>query len=287
MQDYNHYHQQQEKAGIITIASGLAMVAAIFVVQHLSMSSLITSTTGTIILSEEQSAAFRNAALPTFAIIMIAIGISIIGICKLFRSWKSAKIESSRILHRTKISITDALHKQSTAFWLALSLYSLIFLFSSNTIVYNAERISERYGVNVPSYAIIGCCGQPGSFPVMTVYLSEHIGLLLIPTNILLLSYLPLLVAINAAVIINKVRMPKKGTTLGKNISFCGISAGLLAGCPTCAGSIVLSIIGGGSSSAAAAVGLTAASTMAIDYQPLFAIGSIAALIAAPLIMQK
>ena len=285
MQNYNRHHQQEEKEGIITIASGFAVVATILVVQHLSVSSLIISTTSTITLSEEQSADFRSAALPTFAIIMIAIGISIIGMHKLFSSWKSAKTEST-ISSRIKISIAYALHKQSTAFWLALSLYSLIFLFSSNTIVYSAERISERYGVNVPSFTIIGCCGQPGSFPVLTVYLAEHIGLLLIPFNIMLLSYLPLLVAINTAVIINKVRMSKKGSALGKNISFCGISAGLLAGCPTCAGSIVLSIIGGGSSSAAAVVGLTTPSVVAASYQPLFAIVSIAALIAAPLIME-
>ena len=283
MQDY--YHHQQEKAGIIAIASGLAMLAAILVMQHLSISSLIISATGTITLSEEQSAAFRSAVLPTFGIITIAIGISLVGVRQLLSSWKSPRIKET-IFHRTKISIADALDKQNTAFWLALSLYSLIFLFASNTIVYSAERISERYGVDVPSYTIIGCCGQPGSFPVLTVYLSEHIGLLLVPVNIMLLSYLPLLVAINTVVIISKVRMSKKGSALGKNISFCGISAGLLAGCPTCAGSIILSIIGGGSSSAAAAVGFTAASAVATNYQPLFAIGSIAALIAAPLIMQ-
>ena len=61
MQDY---YQQQEKAGIITLASGLAMVAAI-----------LLSATGTITLSGEQSATFRGAALPTFGIVMVAIGI--------------------------------------------------------------------------------------------------------------------------------------------------------------------------------------------------------------------
>jgi hypothetical protein len=200
----------------------------------------------------------------------------------MFSSWKSAKIERTTMFHKTKKSVADALHKQKTAFWLALLLYGLIFLFASNTVIYSAERISEKYGVSVPSSDIIGRCGQPGSFPVLTVYLSEHIGLLLIPTNMMLLSYLPLLVAINTAVIINKVRLSKEVTAFGKNISFCGISTGVLAGCPTCAGSIVLSLIGGGSSSTAAA----AAATVATNYQPVFAVGSIAALIAAPLIME-
>ncbi len=231
-------------------------------------------------LSEEQSAAFRSAALPTFGIIIIAIGILLIGVRQMLSSWKSAKKRKGTIFHRTKTSIADAMQKQNTAFWLALSLYSIIFLFASNTMVYSAERISERYGVNIPSSNTIGCCGQPGSFPVLTVYLSEHIGLLLIPSNIMLLSYLPLLVAINTAVIINKVKLSKKGAAFGKNVSFCGISAGLLAGCPTCAGSIVLSLVGAGSSSVA-----TAAATVATSYQPIFAIGSIAALIVSLLIM--
>lgn len=178
------------------------------------------------------------------------------------------------------------MHKQNKVFWLALSLYTIAFLFASNTMIYSAERISERYGVNVPSFHIIGCCGEPGSFPVLTLYLLEHLGLLLIPSNILLLSYLPLLVAINTAVIVNKVMLSKKGAALGKNISFCGISAGLLAGCPTCAGSILLSLIGaGGSFAIAATTGLTAVATMATNYQPIFAMGSIAALIAGLLMM--
>ncbi len=285
MQDYI----VQQKAGITALASGLAMIAIIFFVQHLSVSSLITSTTGTITLSEEQSAAFRGSALPTFGVIMVAVGISIVGIRQMLCSWKHVKPqEGATIFQRTKMSIADAIHKQNRVFWLALSLYGITFLFASNTMVYSVERISDRYGVDVPSFHVIGCCGEPGSFPVLTLYLLEHFGLLLIPINILLLSYLPLLVAINIVVITNKVRLAKKeGAAFGKNISFCGISAGLLAGCPTCAGSIVLSIIGSGSSSAAAAaVGLTAASTVATSYQPLFAIASIAALIAAPLIME-
>lgn len=138
MQDYQQ-QPQQEKAGIITVASDLAMVAAILLVQHLSVSSLVISATDTITLSEEQFAAFRSAALPTFAIIMIAVGISLVGIRQMLSSWKSAKIEGT-IFHTTKISIADALHKQNTAFWLALSLYSIIFLFAS--------RVSENRDAN-------------------------------------------------------------------------------------------------------------------------------------------
>jgi hypothetical protein len=200
-------YQQQERASIITIASGLAMVAAIFVIQYLSVSSL--SVKGTITLSQEQSAAFTDAALPTFGVILIAIGISLAGIIQMLNSWKLARIERA-IFHRIKTSIADALYKQKTAFWLALLVYGLIFLFTSNTIVYADEPFSQRYGVNVPSSTIIGCCGQPGSFPVLTVYLSENIGLLLIPINALLLLYLPLLVAINTALIVNKVKLTKK-----------------------------------------------------------------------------
>lgn len=60
------------------MVSGLAMIAAILIVQHFSVSSII-SATGTMTLSEEQSAAFRTAALPTFGIILVAIGISLVG----------------------------------------------------------------------------------------------------------------------------------------------------------------------------------------------------------------
>lgn len=150
MQDYI----LQQKAGITAVASGLAMVAVIFVVQHLSVSSLIMPATGTITLSEEQSAAFRDSALPTFGVLMIAIGISIVGIRQMLCSWKYIRAAGTTF-QRTKISIADAIHKQGRVFWLALSLYSVAFLFASNTMIYSAERISERYGVNVPSFYII------------------------------------------------------------------------------------------------------------------------------------
>ncbi len=48
----------QQKAGITTLASGLAMVVIVFVVQRLAIPSLILPGTGTITLSEEQSTAF-------------------------------------------------------------------------------------------------------------------------------------------------------------------------------------------------------------------------------------
>ncbi len=97
MQDYI----LQQKAGIITLGSGLAMIAVIFVVQHLSVSSLIVPATGTITLSEEQSAAFRSSALPTFGVLLIAIGISIVGMRQILCSWKYVKSEGA-IFQRTK-----------------------------------------------------------------------------------------------------------------------------------------------------------------------------------------
>lgn len=265
-----------ERSGMLVTFSGLAMLGAVLLVQFAAVSSL--SEDGAIILSAEQSSAFVSAAFPTFGIVVAALGMSMVGIVQLLDSWRSLE-DKKGIVQSAKRSIARALVERRRVFWISLPLYLALFMFLSGSLVFSSEQISERYSTSVPSYHVIGCCGQPGSFPVLTVYLTEHAGLLLVPTNIILLCYLPFLVAINAALIADKLAARGKGRRIGNNMSFCGISAGVLAGCPTCAGSVILSLVGGGY-----AAGIAAAAVA--GYQPVLAVGSIAALIVAPLIME-
>jgi hypothetical protein len=110
---------------------------------------------------------------------------------------------------RIKTLIASSLLKEKRVFRFSLVGYSIIFLFLSGMVVYGPEDISEKYGVNIPSYYITGCCGQPGNFPLITIYLMEHFGLLIIPSNVLLLLFLPLLVAINISIFIHNARLTK------------------------------------------------------------------------------
>ena len=271
---------------------GLSIITVILILQLISISSLSGEFGDKIVLSESQSASFNNAALPTFAILVIGGVISLIGVHKMFQSWRGfidekASMHSDRgmtVPQRVKTLIASSLQKEKRVFWFSLVGYSIIFLLLSGTVIYSAENISEKYGVTIPSSYITGCCGQPGDFPVLTIYLLEHLGLLITPSNVLLLLFLPLLVAINISIFIYNARLTNtsrkiNASSIGKDASICGISVGLFAGCPTCAGSVLFSLISNGSLSSLGLAGVTFA-----GYQPFFMVASIIILLSAPLI---
>jgi hypothetical protein len=39
------------------------------------------------------------------------------------------------------------------------------------------------HNLHAPSAYVIGCCGTPGSFPIITLYLNDNIGIVFIPIN--------------------------------------------------------------------------------------------------------
>ena len=289
----HYFLQEQEKIGIINIASGLSIITIIIFSQYVSISLLSAGSGSRIILSESLSSAFNNAALPTFAFILLGASITFIGVAKIFRSWRNLlgrrtearTHENESGLQRVKILIASSVTREKYAFWLSLSAYSIVFLFSSGMAIYSTESLPARYGVSVPSYYVTGCCGQPANFPVLTIYLMQHFGLLILPANLILSLFLPLLVAVNISIFIRTARSARlihgnlqKGN-ISRHLSICGITTGMLAGCPTCAGSILLSLITGGSLSSIGLAGITITA-----YQPIFVVGSITMLLVAPLV---
>ncbi len=278
------YYSQSEKVGKVTFVCGLAMIAVILSGQYLLVSSL--SKGGTLTISEEQNARLQSFALPTLVVLAVAIGIALTGIGTLLKSWKALEVTSSpSVLQRTTRSISQALEAHKRIFWLVLSLYAVIFLFTSGTVVYSEERISERYGVNVPSAQVIGCCGQPGSFPVVTIYFLEHMGLLIIPFNIIFAPFLSLLVAINSCIMWQKSKASRIKDARGNThnlLSYCGISAGAFAGCPACATGIISLVLSGAGITVASAISAAMA-----RYQPAFAMLSIGTLTLGLIIMSK
>jgi len=282
------YGSHEAKSAAITIVSGLVLIAVILFVQYLSISSLSAGMDGNIVLLPDRTKAFIDAAFPTFAITIVAIGISLVGANRILQFWmKSCNRGSDKrtsVLEKTGALIGVSLASEKKVFWLSLFSYALIFLFTSGMAIYSQENISDRYGVLVPSYVLTGCCGQPGSFPVLTVYLSEHFGMLFVPANLMLVSFLSVLVAINISIFAYLARISRAErniykTGISKKVSACGISVGMLAGCPTCASSVLFSLMGSGIFSSIGLAGATISS-----YQPLFVIAGIGMLLAAPVV---
>jgi len=154
--------------------------------------------------------------------------------------------------------------------------YGIFFSLISGTLVYQPEvNFSIHYGAEIPSGFIAPCCGSLGYMPKIIIYLTEHVGLQIIPINLLLQVIVSYLVALNTSIAINAYRISKKGS----GASTIGAATGLFIACPTCAGTF-LSIFIGTASGIALSIAL-------MQMQTLFIAISIPVLIVTPYLMAK
>ena len=114
--------------------------------------------------------------------------------------------------------------------------YGLVFALVSGMIVYRPmENFSSEYLISIPSMIIAVCCGSPGFIPVITVYLTDHLGLLLVPADIVILAIVSGMVGLNVMLITYQYenRPPRASARWFLGV---GVACGLFTGCPTCAG---------------------------------------------------
>jgi len=154
--------------------------------------------------------------------------------------------------------------------------YGIFFSLISGTLVYQPEvNFSIHYGAEIPSGFIAPCCGNLGYMPKIIIYITEHVGLQIIPINLLLQVIVSYLVALNASIAVNAYTISKKGS----GASTIGAATGLFIACPTCAGTF-LSIFIGTASGIALSIAL-------MQLQTLFIAISIPVLIVTPYVMAK
>jgi hypothetical protein len=161
--------------------------------------------------------------------------------------------------------------------------YGIFFAFLSQILVYRADVSFTEKGIEVPSLDLIPCCGAVGYMPMLTIYITDHFLILIIPLNVILATIVSLLVGFNVALSIFAFKMKKslqtKTTSLAAGI---GATSGLFVGCPTCAGSLFSALLGIG----VAGAGGTSASVLA-PFQTLFIAASIPALVVAPFLIAR
>jgi hypothetical protein len=208
-----------------------------------------------------------------FYIIMLAsLGAMTYGV-HLFQKYKVEKKEKDLL---TIIAITTSSLKSRKIFIITFVGYGIFFSLASGTLVYQPEvNFVIHYGATIPSGFIAPCCDGPGYMPKIIVYLTEHIGLQIIPINLILQIIVSYLVSLNAAIAISAYTISKKG----RGISTIGAATGLFVACPTCAGTF-LSVFIGTASGIALSIALT-------QLQTLFIAISIPVLVATPFIMAK
>ena len=154
--------------------------------------------------------------------------------------------------------------------------YGIFFSLVSGTLVYQPEvNFAVHYGATIPSGFIAPCCDGPGYMPKIIIYLTEHIGLQIIPINLVLQIVVSYLVGLNVAIAVSAYTISKKG----RGMTTIGAAVGLFIACPTCAGTF-LSIFIGTASGIALSIALT-------QMQTLFIAISIPILLITPYIMAK
>ena len=154
--------------------------------------------------------------------------------------------------------------------------YGTFFSMSSGTLVYQPEvSFSVHYGAEVPSWFISPCCGEPGYMPTVIVYVTDNVGLQIIPINMVLQITVSYLVALNVSLAAAAITVSRKS----KSIGTLGAVTGMFIACPTCAGTLLSLFIGTASGIAIAAV--------LVQLQTAFIAISIPVLLATPFILAK
>jgi hypothetical protein len=164
----------------------------------------------------------------------------------------------------------------------AAIIYGIFFGFLSQILIYRPDVSLTERGIRVPSIDLTPCCAAPGYMPMLTVYITDHFLIFIIPINVILATVVSLLVGFNVALSTFAFRLKKSLQTKTSLAAGIGATSGLFVGCPTCAGSLISAVLGIG----VAGVGGTTAGAFAA-FQTLFIAASIPALIVAPFLSAR
>ncbi len=214
----------------------------------------------------------QQMAVTFYIILLIAFG----GISFGLYQYHKYKVEENEKGIISIIAIITWNKKSRKVFVATFLIYGTIFSMVSGTLVYQPEvNFSYHYGAEIPSAFIAVCCDQPGYMPKIIVYLTEHIGLQIIPINLVLQVTVSYLVGLNASIALMVFSISKKK----KGLTSVGAATGLFIACPTCAGSF-LSLFIGTTSGIALTIALT-------QLQTIFIAISIPILFMTPIIMAR
>lgn len=142
------------------------------------------------------------------------------------------------------------------------SVYGVFYAAVSSIIIYRPDMdFAAEYFATIPSIVPTVCCDAPGFIPYFTVYLTHHLGMLLIPANIILMVLVSALVGQIIALGRFAYDIQRKGIG-GLWLGGFGALTGLFTACPTCAGLFLGNLL--------QVAGTGALAVVLASYQPLF-----------------
>ena len=246
--------------GGITAVGGASVVYA-FLVD--SVPAISPSEVGTLLWGSYAFAATFLAGIAAVAV----------GLWLYIRSAAQALAGSSTIPLKpgSLVSYLLSTRRYRRYFSISAVLYGLLYTFATSMIVYQPTvNFVQAYNATFPSAFISVCCGPPLSIPTATAYLANHVGLFLVPLDVLLLLVVAPLVGLNVAFAMF-ARDSSAGGASKYGLGGLGAVVGLFTGCPACAGLFLAGSIGG--------TGAVAFASLLSYYQPEFIAASLPALL--------
>jgi hypothetical protein len=263
--------QGLRESGFRTLFVGLfSLVIAFLIYSRLTMPSVDLPV---------QAQQLGNLAYAILAITAASMASIFYGAYRIFRSEQMRSAGTNSLIS----FITGAFVNRD--YWKIMAIaaisYGIFFGFLSQILVYRPDVSFTERGLVVPSVDMIPCCAAPGYMPMMTIYITDHFLILIIPVNVILAVVVSAMVGFNVALSVFAYRLKKSMRATTSLAGGVGATCGLFVGCPTCAGSIFSSLIGIGIAGAG-----TSASVLA-PFQTLFIAASIPALVIAPFLIAR
>ena len=216
--------------------------------------------------------AIQRIAYGFYIILFAAFGAITYGIYL----YQKEKIEKKGKDILTIIAISISNTRSRKVFVVTFIVYGAFFSLVSGTLVYQPEvNFVTHYGATIPSGFVSPCCDNPGYMPKIIIYLTEHVGLQIIPINLVLQVIVSYLVGLNTSIAVMAYAISKKRS----GISTIGAATGLFIACPTCAGTFLSIFIG-------TASGITLSIAL-VQLQTVFIAISIPVLLVTPFVMAR
>jgi len=188
----------------------------------------------------ESIQAVERLAIGFYTVLLMSFGAIGYGIYR-YHYRKSAEKNNDILTIIAKITLNS---KSRKIFAITFITYGIFFSLTAGLIVYQPDvTFSYDYDAIVPSAHMNVCCGEPGYMPTIIVYITEHVGLQIIPINLVLVIIVSYLVGLNTSLAVKAISVTKKSGGL----TSIGATTGLFVACPTCVSTFFALFVGSSS----------------------------------------
>lgn len=244
------------------VAGGLALVAALFVWYNRYQNPEV--------LTPQAADSILWLAHMFYVLLLACLGMTAWGLYV----WRRDAVGGSGPL---AVVASATWNGRSRAIFAAVFIsYGAVFSMASGTLVYQPGiDFAQHYGAAIPSAFVSPCCGDMGYMPTVLVYITNNVGLQVVPVNLVLQIMVSYLVGLNVALAVAAYSASRGARGAGA----VGAITGLFVACPTCAGAASSIFLG-------TAGGIVIGAALA-QLQTLFIAVSIPVLLATPFLLAR